>query len=57
MPETQTSKASEDYKRDRVRASKREREKGWGGGLGGGGAGGERIKQLSRSNKILGKPM
>ena len=25
MPETQTSKASDDYKRDRVRASKRER--------------------------------
>ena len=55
MPETQTSKACDDYKRVRVRASKREREGvGWRIGLGGGG---ERIKQLSRSNQILGKPM
>ena len=42
MPETQTSKASDDYKRDRVIASKREREGvGWRIGCVWGGLGGE----------------
>ena len=53
MPETQTSKASDDYKRDRVIASKREREGGRGGGLGvcvGGGWGGNKTTLQVQQN-------